>query len=80
MRTLINVRLPSSSGFDANQNLWKINVDQNENIVLIDSMFNENKIDGDDWQGDWLSPRGIDLQINGGLGVSFTDLDIDKIP
>lgn len=28
-----------------------------------------------DVQGDWLSQGGIDLQINGGLGVAFTDVN-----
>ena len=29
-----------------------------------------------DLQGDWLSLGGIDLQINGGLGLAFPDLEI----
>ena len=28
-----------------------------------------------DMEGDWVSPGGIDLQINGGLGLAFPDLD-----
>ena len=80
MRTLINVRIPSSYGFETYQNLWKISVDNNGYIELIDQMKNEKVFNGEDWQGDWISPRGIDLQINGGLGISFTDIDIDKIP
>ncbi|NEQ99195.1 MAG: N-acetylglucosamine-6-phosphate deacetylase, partial [Cyanothece sp. SIO2G6] len=28
-----------------------------------------------DFQGDWLSPGGLDVQINGGLGLAFPDLD-----
>lgn len=35
-----------------------------------------------DLQGDWLSLGGVDLQINGGLGLAFPDLtleDIDKL-
>ncbi len=35
-----------------------------------------------DVQGDWISLGGIDLQINGGLGLAFPDLevkDIDKL-
>jgi N-acetylglucosamine-6-phosphate deacetylase len=27
-----------------------------------------------DFQGDWLSPGGVDLQINGALGLAFPDL------
>lgn len=29
-----------------------------------------------DLEGDWLSLGGIDLQINGGLGLAFTDLEL----
>ncbi len=32
-----------------------------------------------DLQGDWLSLGGVDLQINGGLGLAFPDLTIDDI-
>ena len=35
-----------------------------------------------DLQGDWLSLGGVDLQINGGLGLAFPDLtfqDLDKL-
>ena len=35
-----------------------------------------------DLDGDWLSLGGIDLQINGGLGLAFPDLesqDLDKL-
>ncbi len=80
MRTLINVRIPSASGFSLDQHLWRIDVDLNGKIVLIDPMSNGTITHGEDWQGDWLSPRGVDLQINGGLGISFTELDYEKIP
>ncbi|NEO85614.1 MAG: N-acetylglucosamine-6-phosphate deacetylase [Spirulina sp. SIO3F2] len=33
-----------------------------------------------DCQGDWLSPGGIDLQINGGLGLAFPDLTPADLP
>ena len=33
-----------------------------------------------DLQGDWLSLGGIDLQINGGLGLAFPDLEISHLP
>ena len=80
MRTLINVRIPCSSRFVSDQHLWKIGVDENEKIVFIDLMSNGKNFNSEDWQGDWLSPRGVDLQINGGLGISFNELDINNIP
>jgi N-acetylglucosamine-6-phosphate deacetylase len=33
-----------------------------------------------DVRGDWISLGGIDLQINGALGLAFPDLTKDKIP
>ena len=33
-----------------------------------------------DLQGDWLSLGGIDLQINGGLGLAFPDLETSDLP
>jgi N-acetylglucosamine-6-phosphate deacetylase len=35
---------------------------------------------GDDWGGDWLSPAGVDLQINGGLGLAFPELTRADLP
>ena len=31
-------------------------------------------------RGDWISPRGIDLQINGGLGLAFPELTPADLP
>ena len=33
-----------------------------------------------DLAGDWLSLGGIDLQINGGLGLAFPDLELENLP
>ena len=33
-----------------------------------------------DLAGDWLSLGGIDLQINGGLGLAFPDLELKDLP
>ena len=33
-----------------------------------------------DLKGDWLSLGGIDLQINGGLGLAFPDLETSDLP
>lgn len=33
-----------------------------------------------DMKGDWLSLGGVDLQINGGLGLAFPDLTISNLP
>ena len=33
-----------------------------------------------DFNGDWLSLGGVDLQINGGLGLAFPDLELKDLP
>ncbi len=33
-----------------------------------------------DFGGDWLSLGGVDLQINGGLGLAFPDLELKDLP
>ena len=33
-----------------------------------------------DLNGDWLSLGGVDLQINGGLGLAFPDLELKDLP
>ncbi|MDJ0579407.1 N-acetylglucosamine-6-phosphate deacetylase [Crocosphaera sp.] len=33
-----------------------------------------------DAQGDWISLGGVDLQINGGLGLAFTDIQEQHLP
>ena len=33
-----------------------------------------------DLEGDWLSLGGVDLQINGGLGLAFPDLTLQDLP
>ncbi|MEM8673626.1 MAG: N-acetylglucosamine-6-phosphate deacetylase [Cyanobacteria bacterium P01_G01_bin.67] len=43
----------------------------------LDSESNSNKVD---LQGDWLSLGGVDLQINGGLGLAFPDLGLSDFP
>ncbi|MEM7759531.1 MAG: N-acetylglucosamine-6-phosphate deacetylase, partial [Cyanobacteria bacterium P01_A01_bin.40] len=43
----------------------------------LDSESNPNKVD---LQGDWLSLGGVDLQINGGLGLAFPDLGSTDLP
>ena len=38
------------------------------------------ELSGECWGGDWISPMGLDLQMNGGLGLSFTELMINQLP
>ncbi|OCQ95105.1 N-acetylglucosamine-6-phosphate deacetylase [Limnothrix sp. PR1529] len=42
-----------------------------------DTLLNADAID---LHGDWLSPGGVDLQINGALGLAFPDLTLADLP
>ena len=81
MRRITNVRLPRRpGGGDSNaSSLWCIDVDDQQRITAIQPM-GDNAASADDWQQDWLSPMGIDLQINGGLGLAFPELTTGDLP
>lgn len=75
---IINARLPSSP------NLHQIEIDSRGRIRTVISSeletiqkttFNRTI----DLAGDWLSLGGIDLQINGGLGLAFPDLELKDL-
>jgi N-acetylglucosamine-6-phosphate deacetylase len=77
MITLINARIPES------KELRQIDINSQGKVDRIESM--EEIIRGKkviDLEGDWLSLGGVDLQINGGLGLAFPDLettDLNKL-
>ena len=80
MRKITNIKLPQPSKNEEENNLFSLVLDEYGNILALDKSSKKKSISGEDWNGDWLSPRAIDLQINGGLGISFTDLTFNKIP
>lgn len=70
---IINARLIG------NNQLQTIVIDKNKHIKAIIPSNQPLKTNSEnilDLQGDWLSLGGIDLQINGGLGLPFPDLTI----
>jgi N-acetylglucosamine-6-phosphate deacetylase len=77
-QVIINARLP---GY---QELQKLRLDSNGAIAEIASMKEAAwQVTQDsilDMGGDWLSLGGIDLQINGGLGVAFPELKKKDLP
>ncbi|MAR07235.1 MAG: N-acetylglucosamine-6-phosphate deacetylase [Cyanobium sp. NAT70] len=79
MRQITNVRLPCFLGGETDQRHW-IALDEQDAIRAIAVMDHETAMTGDSWNGDWLSPRGIDLQINGGLGLAFPELSDGDLP
>ncbi|QVL53194.1 MAG: N-acetylglucosamine-6-phosphate deacetylase [Cyanobium sp. M30B3] len=81
MRWITNVRLPQarrcSHGGDRR---WRLAVDGAGQIELVEPIPTGSSAAGDDWGGDWLSPAGVDLQINGGLGLAFPELSEADLP
>jgi N-acetylglucosamine-6-phosphate deacetylase len=79
MRRITDVRLPAPLGSDRERRHW---VDLNDDgcIVAIQPQVEAEQRHGTNWHGDWLSPRGIDLQINGGLGLAFPELVDQDLP
>lgn len=70
---LTNARLP---GY---KDLQEVEIDEEGLIKSIGDINKNNKKRAEkqivDIQGDWLSLGGIDLQINGGLGLAFPELE-----
>jgi len=80
MRKITNFKVPQADKSEDENNLFSLVLDENGIILSIDKSSEIESSYDEDWCGDWLSPRAIDLQINGGLGISFTDLTFKKIP
>ncbi|MEX1322609.1 MAG: amidohydrolase family protein [Synechococcaceae cyanobacterium] len=81
MRWIRNVRLPRSSRcrHGADQR-WRVGVDPVGVIQVLEAIPAGSAAAGEDWGGDWLSPAGVDLQINGGLGLAFPELTSADLP
>ena len=80
MRKITNIKVPQPEKSEDEKNLFSLVLDEHGIILSIDKTCKKESSYDEDWHGDWLSPRAIDLQINGGLGISFTDLNFNKIP
>ena len=83
MHRITNVRLPNPLPGDGDQR-YAIELDDQGLICRIAAMGGEAQQEAqqadEDWNGDWLSPRGVDLQINGGLGLAFPELTSADLP
>ena len=80
MRRISNVRLPQPELDSYKSDLFSILLDPNNIVLSITPMGEGIEISSETWDGDWLSPMGIDLQMNGGLGISFPELTFDSLP
>ena len=87
MHRITNVRLPGPLPGDGDQR-YAIDLDEQGLICRIEAMGGkaqqeeqqETQETDADWNGNWLSPRGVDLQINGGLGLAFPELTSADLP
>jgi len=79
MRWLTNLRLPSSTS-QAPERRWRVGLDDGQRIAVVQPLDPGSRAGGEDWEGDWLSPGGVDLQINGGLGLAFPELTEADLP
>ncbi len=79
MRHINNIRFPQPLQNFSEEAFWSISLDKNNCVKSISPMKAVNLFDGENWNGDWLSPMGIDLQINGGLGIAFNALHMDQL-
>lgn len=75
---LINTRIPGYEG------LQQIRIDVQGRIAQILPMGAFQRVPPSDLQildlaGDWVSLGGVDLQINGALGLAFTDLETQHV-
>ena len=82
---LSNLRLPDASACrpdrrQSRERLWRVGVDAEGCIAALEPVPPGSRSAGIDWQGDWLSPGGVDLQINGGLGLAFPELTPADLP
>jgi N-acetylglucosamine-6-phosphate deacetylase len=80
MDRITNVRLPQRPGRDDRPGLWWLELDDDRLILDLGRMPERGAMEGQNWRGDWLSPMGIDLQINGGLGLAFPELTEKDLP
>ncbi|MFN9623593.1 MAG: N-acetylglucosamine-6-phosphate deacetylase [Cyanobacteriota bacterium] len=81
MRWLSNVRLPRGTPCTHRRDQrWRVAIDEAGQLLHLEPIGSGSAAAGDDWGGDWLSPMGVDLQINGGLGLPFPELSTADLP
>jgi N-acetylglucosamine-6-phosphate deacetylase len=81
MQWLSNVRLPSATPCSHGRGRsWRVGIDAEGRIARVNATAAGSTSRGEDWGGDWLSPAGVDLQINGGLGLAFPEITPADLP
>ncbi|MBE9168429.1 N-acetylglucosamine-6-phosphate deacetylase [Pleurocapsales cyanobacterium LEGE 06147] len=83
---MISKRLITNARLRGYEELQQIEVDEQGKIEAIFPTIDDNIYSSAqqrqiiDVEGDWLSLGGVDLQINGGLGLAFSDLQAKDLP
>jgi N-acetylglucosamine-6-phosphate deacetylase len=86
MRWISNVRLPQAGRCrHGSDQRWRLTLvadgaSGGERIEAVEPIPAGAAAAGDNWGGDWISPAGVDLQINGGLGLAFPELTDNDLP
>ena len=81
MRWLSNLRLAGDDpACGEPEERWRVGVDSDGLIARVRSTPPGSRAAGEDWGSDWLSLAGVDLQINGGLGLAFPELTSADLP
>jgi N-acetylglucosamine-6-phosphate deacetylase len=81
VRWLRNVRLPEPEpGSHGSGRRWRVGLNDDGHVAAVAPIPAGSHASGEDWRGDWLSPAGVDLQINGGLGLAFPELVQGDLP
>ena len=79
MQQITDVRLPQPLGHEGTLR-HTLDIDPAGTVTNIRPMVVGDTSTATSWSGDWLSPRGVDLQINGGLGLAFPELGPTDLP
>ncbi len=80
MRKITNFRLPRSLKRNEDDQLCSLVLNDEGVVLSISPMSSSYDSSWEDWKGHWLSPMAIDLQMNGGLGLSFPELQPQDLP
>ncbi len=80
MRRITHIRIPQPLINPNRENLFWALLDDQDRVISVNVMNKGTALSGENWHGDWLSPMGLDLQINGGLGLAFNNLTFQDLP
>ena len=61
MRKITNIKVPQPEKSEDEKNLFSLVLDEHGIILSIDKTCKKESSYDEDWHGDWLSPRAIDL-------------------